>query len=91
MFRAVGSQFGLININLGQSSNPTVEEEVLTDVASYGRQLGRISDALAVLLARLPPAAELLIRWLNIVSCSVPCGRRVEERSHPFRLALQAP
>ena len=59
VFRAVGSQFGLININLGQSSNPTVEEEVLTDVASYGRQLGRISDALAVLLARLPPAAEL--------------------------------
>src|SRR3954451_20201998 len=62
LFRAVGSQFGLININLGQSSNPTVEEEVLADVASYGRQLGRIADALAVLLARLPPAAELTLQ-----------------------------
>ena len=35
----VGSQFGLININLGQSSEPKVEEEVLSDVGTYGRQL----------------------------------------------------
>lgn len=59
LFKSVGSQFGLININLGRSSNPAVEQEVLSDVASYGRQLGRIEDALAVLLARLPPTAEL--------------------------------
>ncbi len=31
-----GGQFGLININMGQSSEPKVEEEVLSDVASYG-------------------------------------------------------
>ena len=41
-----GGQFGLVNINLGQSSEPKVEEEVLSDVASYGKQLGRIGDAL---------------------------------------------
>lgn len=35
----VGSQFGLININLGQSSEPKVEEDVLSDVGTYGRQL----------------------------------------------------
>ena len=46
-------QFGLININLGQSSEPKVEEDVLFDVGSYGKQLGRIGDALIVLLARL--------------------------------------
>jgi hypothetical protein len=50
-FNPVGSQVGLINIDLGQSSNPAIEEEVLTDVASYGKQLGRIEDALLVLLA----------------------------------------
>ncbi len=36
-------------INLGQSSNPTVEKEALS-VASYGKQLGRIGEALIVLL-----------------------------------------
>jgi len=48
-----GGQFGLLNINLGQSSEPDVEEEVLSDVASYGKQLGRIGDALIVLLTLL--------------------------------------
>jgi hypothetical protein len=50
-----GGQFGLININLGQSSEPKVEEDVLSDVASYGKQLGRIGDALIVLLAHFHP------------------------------------
>jgi hypothetical protein len=58
-FSSVGSQFGLVNINLGKSANPTVEEEVLSDVASYGRQLGRVEDALAVLIARLTPEGPL--------------------------------
>ncbi len=50
-----GGQFGLVNINLGQSSEPTVEAAVLSDVASYGKQLGRIGDALIVLLAHFQP------------------------------------
>jgi hypothetical protein len=54
-----GGQFGLININLGQSSEPKVEAEVLTDVATYGKQLGRIGDALIVLLAHFPPDETL--------------------------------
>src|SRR4030081_2209851 len=55
LFNPVGSQIGLVNIELGQSSNPAVEEEVLSDVASYGKQLGRIEDALLVLLAHFHP------------------------------------
>ena len=54
-----GGQFGLVNINLGQSSEPKVEEEVLSDVATYGKQLGRIGDALIVLLAHFHPRAPL--------------------------------
>jgi hypothetical protein len=46
-----GGQFGLVNINMGQSSAPDVEADVLSDVASYGKQIGRISDALLILLA----------------------------------------
>jgi hypothetical protein len=58
-FNPVGSQVGLVNIELGQSSNPAVEEEVLSDVASYGKQLGRIEDALLVLLAHFRPERPL--------------------------------
>ena len=54
-----GGQFGLININLGQSSEPKVEAEVLSDVATYGKQLGRIEDALIVLLAHFHPRKPL--------------------------------
>ncbi|HEY0328743.1 MAG TPA: hypothetical protein VGC77_06535 [Rhodopseudomonas sp.] len=55
----IGSQFGLVNITLGQSSAPQVEQEVLNDVGSYGKQLGRIGDALIVLLAHLPADVRL--------------------------------
>jgi hypothetical protein len=54
-----GSQFGLVNINLGQSSEPAVEADVLSDVATYGKQLGRIGDALIVLLAHFHPRKAL--------------------------------
>ena len=45
-----GAQFGLINIDLGHTPRPEVEHAILDDVGSYGRQLGRIGDALEVLL-----------------------------------------
>jgi hypothetical protein len=45
-----GAQFGLVNINLGQTPRPDIEQKVLDEVGSYGRQLGRIGDALEVLL-----------------------------------------
>lgn len=55
-FSPSGGQYGLVNINLGQSSAPQVEQEVLEEVGSYGKQLGRIGDALIVLLRHLPKA-----------------------------------
>jgi hypothetical protein len=58
-FSTFGSQVGLININLGQSAAPDVEREILDEVGSYGRQLGRIGDALAVLLRHFHPAKPL--------------------------------
>jgi hypothetical protein len=55
----IGSQFGLINITLGQSSAPEVEGEVLSDVGTYGKQLGQIGDALLVLIERMPKDMNL--------------------------------
>jgi hypothetical protein len=50
MFSSVGSQYGLININMGKSSDPELEAEILEEVGSYGRQIGQLGDAIRVLL-----------------------------------------
>jgi hypothetical protein len=41
----------LFTINLGNSSAPKVETRVLDEVGSYGRQLGRMGEALAAVIA----------------------------------------
>ncbi len=48
-FQNVG-QFGFINIDLGRTERPELEREILREVGSYGRQIGRMSEALEVLL-----------------------------------------
>lgn len=54
--RVFGSQLGLVNINLGKSSDPELEQEILDDVGSYGRQLGQLADAVRVLLSHMSHA-----------------------------------
>jgi hypothetical protein len=48
----LGGQFGLININTMASGNPVLENEIVQNVASYGKQLGRITEVLNVLIAK---------------------------------------
>lgn len=48
-FYQQGSQIGLINISAGATPRPDIEQDILEEVGSYGRQLGRIGDALEVL------------------------------------------
>ncbi len=50
LVNTVGGQFGLVNINLGKSSDPELEKEILDEVGTYGGQLGQMGDALNVLL-----------------------------------------
>jgi hypothetical protein len=59
IFSPTGGQWSLLNIAIGQSSAPQIEADVLTDVAGYGKQLGRIGDAMKVLLKYLPEDARL--------------------------------
>ena len=68
-----GGQFGLVNINLGQSSEPEVEQEVLTDVGTYGKQLGRIGDALIVLLAHFHPDETLTAEENDAIKALKTC------------------
>ena len=49
-----GAQLGLINVNLGQTPRPDIEQKLLDEVGSYGRQIGRIGDALEVLIDHVP-------------------------------------
>ncbi len=50
-----GEQVGLFNfsIDLGPSTNPAVEKDILSGVASYGKQLGRVEDALRLVIDTL--------------------------------------
>jgi hypothetical protein len=48
-----------ISVNLGEAGSPETEAEILRRVGSYGRQLGKITDAMVVLMRHLPKGAKL--------------------------------
>ncbi len=50
MSSSSGNRIGLINVDLGLSRAPEVEGDILARVGSYGRQIGRIGEAVEVLL-----------------------------------------
>jgi hypothetical protein len=45
--------FNLFSVNLGATSNAAVEQEVLQNVGSYGKQIGHLAEALEVVVKRL--------------------------------------
>jgi len=45
-------QFHLFNVNLGSSSNPSVEQKALEKVGSYGRQIGHLAEALELIVQK---------------------------------------
>ena len=51
--KALSDQTGFININNVRAGDSALEQRIVEDVASYGRQLGRIMDALDVVVGRL--------------------------------------
>jgi hypothetical protein len=75
-----GGQFGLININLGQSNDENVEKEVLTDVAGYGMQLGRVEDALVVLLTHFRPEKPLNDKESDAITALTKMLNRIAEK-----------
>ncbi len=53
MTKTVGRQFGFINIDLGKSADPLLEQQILHAVDNYGRQIGQLRDALEEVLVHL--------------------------------------
>jgi hypothetical protein len=45
--------FSLFSVNMGASSDSTIEREVLQNVGSYGKQIGHLAEALEVVIKRL--------------------------------------
>ena len=56
-----------ITANLGESSAPEVETEILDRIGTYGRQLGQISDAMIVLLKYLPDRSNLSAQEMEAI------------------------
>jgi uncharacterized heparinase superfamily protein len=53
--KALSAQTGFINVNNVNSGDPRIEQRIVEEVASYGRQLGWILEALDVVVGRLRP------------------------------------
>jgi len=92
-----GGQFGLININLGSTSHPDVERKILDEVGSYGRQLGRIGDALEVILNHvklegLTPAEKDALKILGgqLASVRQAKQRGLNSPAEPARTSSQS-
>ncbi|MEM6713069.1 MAG: hypothetical protein AAF590_12420, partial [Pseudomonadota bacterium] len=47
------SPVSFFSINLGQSSSQEVENRVLDEVGSYGKQLGKIGDVMKVIVDKM--------------------------------------
>jgi len=52
-FRNAMGQYGFININEMQSSDAELEKGIVTDQASYGKQIGRVVEALHAICENL--------------------------------------
>ena len=48
-----GWQFSLFQIDLGESGDPGMEDRMIEDVGSYGRQIGHVAEALEAVLHKL--------------------------------------
>jgi len=82
-FYQQGAQFGFINIDLGETAHPEVEQAILDEVGSYGKQLGRIGDALEVLLnhANLEGLSPAELDTINVLRGQLAEVKQVKQRA----------
>src|SRR6516225_11705346 len=78
-----GAQFGFINIELGETAHPEVEQAILDEVGSYGKQLGRIGDALEVLLnhTNLEGLSPAELDTINVLRGQLAEVKQVKQRA----------
>jgi hypothetical protein len=69
-------QVGFINISGAASAKPELEADIIENVATYGRQLGRVADVLQAVLAemhpdRWPPAEQEAVRQFRDMTAQI--------------------
>ena len=95
LFGSVGNRFSFLNVEVGHSSAPEVERQVLENVGSYGKQLGRMGDALRVLLDHFEPKGgrkpeeEKVIRALYAMLDEIDDIKRAQGRPTPQKEATE--
>jgi hypothetical protein len=83
-------QIGFINISGTASASPEAEAAIIEDVATYGRQLGRISDVLEAVLAQtdrddwLPAQKEAVSQFREMTAqiAAVKAGHMAPTSEH---------
>jgi hypothetical protein len=80
-----GASFGIINVNFGQTPRPDIEQEILEEVGSYGRQIGRIGDALEILLKNFEPANQDERDAIDALRGQLAGIRQIKRRMHSRR------
>jgi len=77
-----GNQFTLFQVNLGRSAAPQTEAAILDEVGSYGRQIGRIGEALEVLVKEFPREglSEQAAAALEDFSAQIRAIQRIKDK-----------
>jgi hypothetical protein len=91
LVNSIGDQLGFININTARAGDAQLERQITEYVASYGRQLGWIVDALDVLIRTgRPPALDsadaAALDQLTILRADVERAKQQVAKDHVDRL-----
>lgn len=94
LVRGTGDQLGLININTTRAGDPQLERRIVEQVASYGRQLGQLIDAVDVVIRRdagepLSPDDELALEQLQSLRSEIAATKERFAAEHVDRVVAQ--
>lgn len=92
--RSFGEQLGFININTTRAGDAQLERRIVEQVASYGRQLGRVLDALDVLIRhdrrdKLGPDDQRALDELRTLRDEIEATKECSAREQVDRLVAE--
>jgi hypothetical protein len=80
-----------ITVNLGESGSAETEAEILRRVGSYGRQLGKITDAMTVLLRHLPDRESLTREERDVIKAFEKMANDIADIKEKHKLQAARP
>lgn len=94
LVRGIGDQLGFVNINTAGAGDPALEHRIVEEVASYGRQLGRLLDAVDVLVRRdsrgkLTPDDQRALDQLQTMRAEIDAAKQRSAADHVDRIVAQ--